>query len=122
MTASYRIDTSLGVVFTTADGVLTAEDVERHRETLRQDPDFDPGFNQLIDLRDVVEFGISAGDIAKVSRNQKLFGKGSRRAIVTATDLSFGLARMFEMHTDVDSGEVRVFRDVAEARRWLGLE
>ena len=55
MSASYQIDKSLGLIFTTAQGVLTGQDILTHRQRLLDDPDFDPSYNQIIDLRDVVD-------------------------------------------------------------------
>ena len=121
MPASYRIDKSLGLVFTTAQGVLTGQDILTHRQRLREDPDFDPGYNQLIDLRDVFEFPVSGAEMPRIV-DHHLFNEKSRRAIVAEKDIYFGMARMYEMYGEADPSQIRVFRDMAEARRWLGLD
>ena len=42
--------------------------------------------------------------------------------MVAPGDLGFGLARMFEALSDPSEPEVRVFRDLSEARTWLGTD
>jgi len=44
---------------------------------------------------------------------------GSRLAIVAASDLEFGLCRMFELHVVGVRFEIAVFRCVSEAAMWL---
>lgn len=45
-----------------------------------------------------------------------------RRAIVVASDLQYGLARMFAQLVEPAGQEVRPFRDIDEARRWVEEE
>lgn len=44
-----------------------------------------------------------------------------RRLLATTTHFVFGTARMYQSITDEESHRVRVFRDIGEARSWLGL-
>ena len=123
MPASYRIDKSLGMVFTTAEGVLTGQEILTHDGKLGEDPGSDPSYDQLIDLRDVIEFAVSVTEMRAISTDH-LFNEKSRRAIVAEKDEIFGMSRMYqilrEAHEKPD--EVRVFRAMEEARRWLGLD
>ena len=121
MPVSYRIDKSLGLVFTTAQGVLAGQDILTHRRRLLDDPNFDPSYNQLIDLRDVTDFSVLANEIRTLSMHE-IFSERSRRAIVAEKDASFGMARMYEMYGETNPDQIMVFRDMAEARRWLGLD
>ena len=123
MPVSFRIDKSLGLVFTTAEGVLTVQDILTHLHRLRDEPDFGPSYDQLIDLRDVIEFSVSGAEMRTISRHH-LFNEGSRRAIVAESKITFGMARMYQMlrETYGKPDVVRVFRDMAEARCWLGLD
>ena len=122
MSASYRIDKSLGLVFTTAQGVLMEQDIRTLRQRLREDSDFDPNYDHIIDLRDVVEFEISAAEMRKIADQHYIFNESCREAIVAKKDISFAMARMYEMLRGSKSGEIKVFRDMAKARRWLGLD
>ena len=122
MPTSHRIDKSLGLVFTTAQGVLMEQDIRTLRQRLREDSDFDPNYDHIIDLRDVVEFEISAAEMRKIADQHYIFNESCREAIVAKKDISFAMARMYEMLRGSKSGEIKVFRDMAEARRWLGLD
>ena len=122
MPIRYRIDVKQGIVITTADGIFTDTDLHEHQTGLKNDPDFQHGLNQLIDLQGITALELT-GDGLRTVAGTDLWGKGSRRAIVALTDVSYGLSRMFQMLTNHDSGaELKVFKDMAEARRWLGLE
>jgi hypothetical protein len=122
MTVRYRIDKSLGMVFTTAQGVFTEQDIRTLRQRLREDSDFDPNYDHIIDLRDVVGFEISAAEMQKIADQHYIFNERCREAIVAKKDISFAMARMYEMLRGSKSGEIKVFRDMAEARRWLRLD
>ncbi len=83
------------------------------------------GMGELSDLRTVERFevtseGIKAAiaiDTAEADR----FG-AFKRAIVAAQDIVFGIARMYQGQTEsISSLQVWVFRDIGEAKVWLGV-
>jgi hypothetical protein len=86
-------------------------------------PDYDPTLNDLADLSGVGRFDVSAdalrGLIALFVPVDRL-GHRTRLAIVAAADSVFGMARMYEMLRMDAPEEICVFRDMAEAREWLG--
>ena len=47
---------------------------------------------------------------------------GYRLALIVGDDRTFGLARMYEALTRENVEGVRVFRDEAAAREWIGLD
>ena len=53
MPAEYKIDKSQRMVFSVAYGIMNELDINSHQEKLRDDPDFDPGFSQLVDCTDL---------------------------------------------------------------------
>lgn len=118
-----QIDSSLGVIFSKFQGVVTKEDISGQVERFHTDPVFQPSFNHLIDMRGAARFGLSSEDMREVSMHS-IFNEKSRRAIVAEKDEMFGVARMYEMlregHEKPD--QVRVFRNMTDARRWLGLD
>jgi hypothetical protein len=120
MPLEYRIEIALRTLFTTAFGALTDEDVHRHVEDLRNEPDFRPDFNQLFDGRDVTRLELSGACVREIA-TARMFGEGSLRAIVVGMDLGFGMARMFELLRDDAPEQIRVFRNIDDARAWLGL-
>ncbi len=119
MPISYRIDKSLRMVFTTAQGVLTGQDILTHLPRLREDPDFDPSYDQLVDFRDVIEIPIPRGEMETISMHHVFNGRG---AVVAEKDIGFGMMRMYEVLSKFEPDQFKVFRDMAEARRWLGLD
>ncbi len=48
--------------------------------------------------------------------------KRALRAYVVPTEEVYGMTRMYSIIGDFDSDVIQVFRDMAEARRWLGLD
>jgi hypothetical protein len=117
---SYRIDREGRTVFTKASGVVTDADVLEFQKRLGDDPDFETDFRQLADCRAIEEIALTRGGVEEAS-SRSPFGAGSLRAFVVSGDAAFGMARMFENLRHRARDEVRVFRDVEEARRWLGL-
>lgn len=58
---------------------------------------------------------------ARADVDPHLSDSDSKLAIVATRDEFFGLGRMYEMLRDESSMEVRVFRQLDEAERWLEL-
>jgi len=119
--ATYRIDRERRIILSTASGVLTDHDIREHQQQLRSDPDFDASFDQLWDHRDVTDFQITTATLRDLA-TARSFKPGSRRAVVTPSDLGFGLARMFQTLHEEAPEDLRVFRTIEEARSWLGLD
>ncbi len=111
------------MVFSTFQGVVTKEDISGQVEGFKTDPAFEPRFNHLIDARGATRIDLSSDGMRAVSMHS-IFNEKSRRAVVAEKDETFGIARMYqslrEAHEKPD--QVQVFRDMAEARRWLGLD
>lgn len=120
MATSYRIDTENGIVYSYASGIATDEEFLAHQRLLARDPEFRPHFRQLLDGRAITENKVTPSGIrALIAGNP--WGAGSRRALVTTDPTSFGLAKMFELGRRDPVDEFRIFKDINEARAWLGL-
>lgn len=120
MPIDYRIDVSKGIVFSSAEGTLTDEELFELASKLRSDPEFRPDLSQLLDATKAEKFRISSECIRKLAI-QNCFGSGSRRACVVTAPMGYGLARMYQILTSHTPDEFSVFRDKAEALDWLGL-
>ena len=118
-----QVDSSLGVVFSMMQGVVTQEDIWSQIDRLNTDPAFQPSFNHLVDMRGATRFDVSEEGMRTVS-SHSVFNEKSRRAIVAERDEMFGVARMYQLlrETHKKPDQVRVFRTMEEARRWLGLD
>ena len=66
MPITYRVAVEHRVVLATANGVLTDADLLVHLGTLTTDPDVQPGFNELYNLRDMMEVRITTSHVEDV--------------------------------------------------------
>lgn len=124
MPISYSIDKNLGAVFTTASGRLTEEELLADKQKLTADPDFSPGLVELSDIRAVTDLAITPEGVARmVMQDEEDADKlGSHKlAIVVSKEVAFGLGRMYESMTQNNMPNVQIFREMEEARDWLGL-
>lgn len=119
MSAFYKIDKERRLVLSCGAGVLTKEDISGHMDRLSKDPDFDPDFSQLVDFTHITALEIEPEDVRRFAQ-RNIFSPRSRRAFVVKDDVQFGLARMFEIHRELN-GEtgIRVFRTLDEALDWI---
>ena len=121
MPIQYRIDPDREIVFMTAEGSLTDADLEKLRASMQSDPDFHPNLNQLGDFRATDFSGLTATGVRALAERISDSDQ-SQRAIIVSTDLAFGMSRMYQILTDENPAKVMVFKDMTEARAWLGLE
>jgi hypothetical protein len=120
MPASYVIDPKRLLVSSTLSGAVTDGEVHDHNQRLRNDPAFNPGYRQLVDLTGVTEIIVSTRMINQTSIDQ-FFNAGVRRAFVATSDATFGMARMFALQAEGQGQMIEVFRDRRMAEEWLGL-
>ena len=99
-------------------GPVTEEVVHDHNTRLRNDPAFDPGYRQLVDLTGITEIRVSS-QMVKVTAMDQFFTPGTRRAFIASTDATFGMARMFALQAEGSGQTIEVFRDRRKAEEWL---
>ena len=96
-------------------------DVKRYLDTLFADPRFRPGMPGLIDCRGVKSL-FSISDLRKTAADAKRRPEmrvPGRAAVLASSNLVYGLLRMYEVFSDGDPVEIRVFRKPEEALAWL---
>jgi hypothetical protein len=120
LSISYEIDHSQRLVTSRLSGVVTNDEVRDHNERLRTDPEFDPGYRQLIDLSGITEVRVTTPTVTSAAQDQ-YFAPGSRRAFFAPSDVTFGLARMFALYAESGGQTIEVFRDRRQAEEWLGI-
>ena len=120
MPAEFRVDAHKGVVFTTAWGVLSTEDVLAGREVLGNDPQFLPDMKQLIDMRGVTA-ALAHAEVKSLALSDP-FVTGARRAVVAPGDLAFGVMRQYAAYLFNKAVVPEVFRGLDEACEWLGID
>ncbi|HMD39940.1 MAG TPA: hypothetical protein VKH15_11700 [Candidatus Acidoferrum sp.] len=119
MPTFYKIDKERRLVMSTGTGIFNKEEALSHQRRLLADPDFDPSYSQLTDFTHITQFDLSAQDVRQLAQ-RSVFAPDARRAFLVASDLAFGLARMFEMFSE-GAGEqgIRIFRNLEEALDWV---
>ena len=65
MPVSYLIDKNQRLVFSRLSGTVTEPEVYEHNRKLRTDPDFNPGFRQLVDCTGLTEILVATGTITR---------------------------------------------------------
>ncbi len=120
----------MGVTYEIADGVLrwalagqfTGDDVRANRSAIRDDPGFRPGMPVLIDCREMRTL-LPAEELralaAEMFRPPASASERWRYAVLVATDVGFGLARMYGAFVPDPAVDIRPFRDPEEALAWL---
>jgi len=118
---SYRIDKSLNAIFTTGSGTVTDADLISHAQRITRAPDVPSGAIALVDFTNVQEDSVSADGVRQVAEIYRARTYTPRTAFVAEADTIYGMSRMFEMLRSDSEEEIRVFRDIGEAKSWLGL-
>lgn len=123
MPVQTTVDTELNLAVHTVTVSLSLEEIKAALDALWENPDFRPTMNTLWDVRDANVAEWSAEGIQAVARyvekHAEQRGIGYRSAIVVAQDVAFGLSRMYEAYGYDLPLNLRVFRDIDEARRWV---
>jgi hypothetical protein len=111
------------LVSVTYSGKVTSSDISDHFEKLARDDRIGPDWRCLVDAT-VVE----SAEFSFVSIRQLIREIGSDRllswpaAIVTESDLVYGLARIYLALMEVGGERIKVFRDLRAAEAWLDDE
>ena len=125
MPIRYEIDEARGLVVTTIEGPLSVDELRLHGKAIADDPRRDRPLDEIVDLTRAEGGTVptrAIRDLAQFLRDQDRNTPGTKLAFVAPSDAAFGLARMFEVYRDHPSFEIRVFRDLAGALGWLGIE
>ena len=121
MSISYKIDTERKTIFISLEGELNDEQIRVHHDAMRSDPAFSASFCRLVDCSGSTGGEVSTSAIQRAALRVK-GDVGRKTAIFAPQDMSFGMSKMFEAMTSDSEGETKVFRDLTEARQWLGIE
>ena len=114
-----EIDPAQRVVTLGISGDLDDDGLLALAAELRRDPEVNPDFAFLIDLREASGRAVTTDGVRALIAQPLVLSPDSRRAVVVPSDLGFGMARMYEMLREDRGGAARAFRDFDEARRWV---
>ena len=119
MPITYRFEG--GFIFTSIEGETGYADVKAYMDQLVRDPSFTPGMSGVVDCRRVTS-RFSITDLRRTAADVKSRPQmqvPSRAAVLASSNLVYGLLRMYEVFSDGDPVEIRVFRRPEDAMAWL---
>ena len=119
MPITYVPDEARRSVRTRVTGSVTPQDILAHYHTASEQKFLD--FAELIDAREVNAPFLTTAEIWRTASLVRAFETDEPfgpRAVVVASDLMFGMARMFS-NLISDFFPMKVFRDEIEAEEWL---
>lgn len=120
-----NIDKNKNIVFFEVGETFDYEHFEIAFKKAVSDKSYDKNMNIMWDLRKLKFSSLfkNTNELRKifnfVKENESNYGKGFKMAIVTSSDLVFGIARMYEMISEGLPFERMVFRDYEDALSWL---
>lgn len=121
MPIEYNIDSQCNTVFLRAWGHISSQEVQEHYRRLREDPEFQPDHNGLLDLTGVTSTDYHFRQMKKTLPDEP-WGIQSRRAVIVSNPLIFGLTRTFILLSQSMHGNISIFRDKNKAASYLNLE
>ena len=125
MPVSFRIDEDLGLVVTVFSGKVTDGDLSEHARKLAADTRA-PNFDEIVLFDESVSTSeLSTDAVRRAGRylSTRVPSGPNKLAIVAPSQVAFGMARLFAVHRDGDTGKtnLRVLRTLREAKDWLGV-
>lgn len=121
MPASFRIDPVDHLIHSRAWGALTDDDIVSNRAEMIRHPDFRSDGSQIYDFTEVTDVHVTVAGIRELAQ-RSAFSPTARRAIVVATDVAYGMARMYALLSNRSEEHFRIFRDAGKALAWLHHE
>ena len=125
MPVHYMVDSELMVVFWFHLGDIDDNEILAAHERLQLASQVTPEYSYFVDLRDARSESRSTEVVRQLAERSKQWredsNSNSRVAVLAPRDISFGLARMYQVYTDPVDTNFMVFRDLLEAADWLGI-
>jgi hypothetical protein len=120
MPIRFNYDAQLKILFTTAEGLMSFSELERHLD--EEDSAKALGYREIIDAS-AASTDLTSKEAKQLAwRLETLMRSGplGPTAIVTTNDVTFGMARMLAIFCELWSGpQIGVFRSFDEGLNWL---
>jgi hypothetical protein len=120
---TFSVDPATHIRTAVYTGVVDDAELLQAYGALLTQPDYDATVDDLIDLRGVERLEVSRDALSRLISMYKpvdSLGVPTRLALVAASDVTFGMSRMYEMLRGDDvPEEIRVFRSHDDAVAWL---
>lgn len=117
----HRVDPVRGIVRVEVRGTPDLAEEKGIYQRFLRDPDYRPGMPILVDDRGregMVDPAEVRSLAAAVSDSQVAL-RGTRCALLVGSDVQYGMSRVWAARAESSGMIVEVFRDEAEALRWL---
>ena len=118
---TYRLEPQSGVVVARWYGDMTDAALLSHYKNYYSAPGYDPTCRELVVLTGISANHLTTDGIKKMANLAKRYHRSGYTAIVTESDLSFGLGRMYNVFGPDGTKRIEVFRNLASALEWLGV-
>lgn len=113
------------LTFATGSGIVTDEDLLAHWQQGYSDERVPWGAPEILDLSAVERFEVTSSGLRKLvdldAQQAKLRTDPYKLAVVAPADHVFGMIRMYQMFSETNPNDVRVFRELPEVEEWLGI-
>jgi hypothetical protein len=121
-----RVDPAARVRHSVLEGTVGDDELVDAYAGVLDDPDFDPTLNDLVDARAVRRVDVTPSGVRRLAaliQQVDRLSLPTKVAVVAADNVAYDMARMYEAVRAGQNApaEHRVFRDMSDARRWLGL-
>ena len=119
----YKILHDQKIILSQWVGEASVEDVNQFLRTIRADPEYDPYYHTLNDIRQLrslfeeKQSSIILQEINQLKREFRI-----KSASVVSSDVQFGIGRMYDVFHERINIDYRVFRDMESACEWLGAD
>jgi hypothetical protein len=118
MAAHFSLDAEKHLVSVHFDSNVSVRDVMEYLERLKANPQFEPTYDELVDLTDVTNTEVDFESAMMLAHSVDPFSWKARRAFVAPIASVFGVVRMYELARGED-GSIAAFHTMVEARTWL---
>ncbi len=108
-----------------AVGKITGQDIIDAQKKIYASAHFVKLKYWIVDRARCTEYAVTADDVARIASMDKEAAKRNPHmlvALVSHTDLQFGISRMYEAHIDENGFKAMSFRNRAAAERWIRHE
>ncbi len=114
-----KIDPHRKVVYSAFYGAITDAEFLGHGKAISSDPDFNPGFSEIVDFSSVTNGAISESTLAALAANPSLFKSSVVHIVVAPGDALFQLVNKYKDLAQSSRPNLFVVRTRSEAYRLL---
>ena len=124
MPIKYEIIEEQKLILATGSGIVTADDVISHLDSLAAENKYIAPMKKLVDYRTIESIIISRDEAEVIAQRKKELTNGfsgEKCAFISPRDLTFGTARVHQALVDSADINTAVFRNIEEALEWLDV-